>query len=166
VVLDMSMPELNGLEAARQIKRALPQTEILIFTGFDRDELIPAFFEAGVKGLILKSETASQLEEAIRCLGQHKSFFTNKVAEALFSKFQNRSGNKPRPKRPPHELSAREGEIIQLLAEGKSNKEVAAALGISLRTAETHRATIMQKLALRSVADLVRYAIRRKIIEA
>jgi DNA-binding NarL/FixJ family response regulator len=166
VVLDMSMPDLNGFEAARQIKRALPHTEILIFTGFAMDEMIPELFEAGVKGLILKSEAASQLVDAIRSLGQHKPFFTKKVSEALFAKFLGRSGSKAIPTRVSDHLSAREREIVQLLAEGKSNKQVADTLSIGMRTVETHRAVITRKLHLDSFAALVRYAIRHNIIQA
>jgi DNA-binding NarL/FixJ family response regulator len=165
VVMDMSMPELNGLDAARQIKRRLPQTEILIFTAHQTDELIREVFEAGVKSFIFKSEAHHFLVEAIQSLSQHKPFFTNKVAEVLFAEILDRSGDKSRPAQTTRQLTAREREIVQLLAEGRSNKEVAGALGISIRTAETHRASVLRKLSLDSLASLVRYAIRNKIIE-
>ena len=165
VVMDMSMPELNGLDAARQINRRLPQTEILIFTAHQTDELIREVFEAGVKSFIFKSEAHHFLVEAIQSLSQHRPFFTNKVSEILFSDILNRSERNPTRSR-PGQLSAREREIVQLLAEGRSNKEVAGALGISIRTAETHRASVLRKLSLDSLASLVRYAIRNRIIEA
>ena len=165
VVMDMSMPELNGLDAARQIKRRLPQTEILIFTAHQTDELIREVFEAGVKSFIFKSEAHHFLVEAIQSLSQHKPFFTNKVSEVLFAEILDRSGDKSRPAQTTRQLTAREREIVQLLAEGRSNKEVAGALGISIRTAETHRASVLRKLSLDSLASLVRYAIRNKIIE-
>jgi DNA-binding NarL/FixJ family response regulator len=165
VVMDMSMPELNGLDAAQQINRRLPQTEILIFTAHQTDELIREVFEAGVKSFIFKSEAHRFLVEAIQSLSRHKPFFTNKVSEILFSDILNRSERNPGRSR-PGQLSAREREIVQLLAEGKSNKEVAGALGISIRTAETHRASVLRKLSLDSLASLVRYAIRNRIIEA
>jgi DNA-binding NarL/FixJ family response regulator len=165
VVMDMSMPELNGLDAAQQINRRLPRTEILIFTAHQTDELIREVFEAGVKSFIFKSEAHHFLVEAIQSLSQHKPFFTNKVSEILFSDILNRSERNPTRSR-PGQLSAREREIVQLLAEGKSNKEVAGALGISIRTAETHRASVLRKLSLDSLASLVRYAIRNRIIEA
>jgi DNA-binding NarL/FixJ family response regulator len=166
VVLDMGMPELNGLDAARQIKRALPKTELLIFTAHEREELIREVFEAGVKSYILKADAGSHLIEAIRSLSQHKPYFTTKVAEVLFAKFSNGSaGERTRSQTGKH-LTAREREVVRLLAEGKSNKEVADALGISVRTAEAHRASALQKLGIDSLAGLVRYAIRKGIIEA
>ena len=165
VVMDMSMPELNGLDAAQQIKRRLPQTEILIFTAHETDELIREVFEAGAKSFIFKSEAHHFLVEAIQSLSQHKPFFTNKVSEVLFAEILNRSGAKSHAAQTSKRLTAREREIVQLLAEGRSNKEVADALGISVRTAETHRASVLRKLSLDSLASLVRYAIRNKIIE-
>jgi two-component system response regulator NreC len=164
VVMDMSMPELNGLDAAQQIKRRLPQTEILIFSAHQTDELIREVFEAGAKSFIFKSEAHQFLVEAIQSLSQHKPFFTSTVSEVLFAEIVNRSGAKPHPAENSQRLTAREREIVQLLAEGGSNKEVASVLGISIRTAESHRANILRKLRLDSLADLVRYAIRNKIV--
>jgi two-component system, NarL family, response regulator NreC len=166
VIMDMTMPELNGLDAAVQIKRRLPRTEILMFTAHETEELIREVFEAGAKSFIFKSEAHHFLVEAIQSLSQHKPFFTSKVSEILFADFLNRSEGNSHGPRPGQRLSGREREIVQLLAEGRSNKEVAEALGISVRTAETHRASILRKLRLDSVAGLVRYAIRNKIIEA
>jgi two-component system, NarL family, response regulator NreC len=166
VILEMNLPDLDGLEVARQIKRASPETEIVIFTGFDADELIPQLFEAGVKSFILKSEGSSQLLEAIRHLSRHQPFFTNKVSEKLFSRFLNNSKRKGKAKPVSQNLTAREREIVQLLAAGRSNKEVADVLGVSVRTAEAHRASVMQKLDLDSLAALVRYAIRNGLVEA
>jgi two-component system, NarL family, response regulator NreC len=165
VIMDMTMPELNGLDAAIQIKRRLPRTEILMFTGHETDDLIREAFEAGVKSFIFKSEAHHFLVEAIESLSRHKPFFTTKVSEILFSNILNRAGGNRGGAEPGQRLSAREREIVQLLAEGKSNKEVADKLGISVRTAETHRASILRKLSLDSIASLVRYAIRNKIIE-
>ena len=166
VIMDMTMPELNGLDAAVQIKRRLPKTEILIFTGNASDQLIREVFEAGVKSFINKAETHKYLVDAIESLSRHKPFFTDNVSEVLFSNLLNRAEGNRDTAEPGHRLSGREREIVQLLAEGKSNKEVAEALGISVRTAETHRASILRKLNLDSVAGLVRYAVRNKIIEA
>jgi DNA-binding NarL/FixJ family response regulator len=166
VIMDMSMPDLNGLDAAVQIKRRLPPTEILMFTAHETDELIREVFEIGVKSFIFKSEAHTYLVDAIQSLSQHKPFFTSKVSEILFSDIVNRSAKGATRIEPGQRLSAREREIVQLLAEGKSNKEVADALGISVRTAETHRASILRKLGLDSIASLVRYAIRNKMIEA
>jgi len=166
VVMDMTMPELNGLDAAVQIKRRLPKTEILIFTGNASDQLIREVFEAGVKSFINKTETHKYLVDAIESLSRHKPFFTDNVSEILFSNLLNRTEGTRNTVEPGQRLSGREREVVQLLAEGKSNKEVAEALGISVRTAETHRASILRKLNLDSVASLVRYAVRNKIIEA
>ena len=166
VIMDMTMPELNGLDAAVHIRRHLPETEILMFTGHETDELIREAFEAGVKSFIFKSEAHHFLVDAIESLSRHKPFFTSQVSEILFSHMVNRTEGANGAAEPGQRLSPREREIIQLLAEGKSNKEVAGALGISVRTAETHRAAILRKLSLDSIASLVRYAIRNKIIEA
>ena len=166
VVMDMTMPELNGLDAAVQIKRRLPQTEILIFSAHQTDELIREVFEAGAKSFIFKSEAHHFLVEAIQSLSQHKPFVTNKVSEVFFAEFLNRSEDKPHAAQTSKRLTAREREIVQLLAEGRSNKEVADALGISVRTAETHRASVLRKLRLNSLADLVHYAIRNGIVDA
>ena len=166
VVMDISMPELNGLEATQQIKRRLPQTEILIFTAHQIEELIPEVFRIGVKSLIFKADAHTYLVEAIQSLSQHKSFFTDKVSEILFADIlrgSERTGGKSPPRQ---RLTEREREIVRFLAEGKSNKEVADVLRVSVRTTETHRANILRKLNLDSVAALVRYAVRNKIIKA
>ena len=165
VIMDMTMPELNGLDAAVQIKRLLPHTEILMFTGHETDNLIREAFEAGVKSFIFKSEAHHFLVEAIESLSRHKPFFTGAVSEILFSTILNRAEGTRDDAEPGQRLSAREREIIQLVAEGRSNKDVADALGISVRTAETHRASILRKLHLDSLASLVRYAVRNKLIE-
>jgi two-component system response regulator NreC len=164
VVLDMGMPELNGLEAARQIKRALPKTEVLIFTGEESEQLIHDIFAAGVRSYILKSDLGVHLVSAIRALGQHKHYFTNRVSQVVFARYLDGASGAGKAK--TEGLTAREREIVQLLAEGKSNKEVGALLGISVKTVETHRAATMRKLRLNAFADLVRYAIRNKIISA
>jgi DNA-binding NarL/FixJ family response regulator len=165
VVMDMSMPELNGLDAAVQIKRALPKTEILIFTAHTSEDLIREVFESGAKSFINKAEAHTYLVEAIESLSRHKPFFTDNVSEVLFSTMLSRPKGTRDTTGPEQRLTVREREIVQLIAEGKSNKEVAEALGISIRTAETHRASILRKLDLDSVAGLVRYAIRNKMIE-
>jgi len=165
VILDMTMPQLNGLDAAIQIKRQVPAAEILMFTAHETDDLIRQAFEIGVKSFIVKTEAHQFLVEAIESLARHKPYFTAKVSEILFSNILNRAEGGRDAAEAGERLSAREREIVQLIAEGKSNKEVAAALGISVRTAETHRASILRKLNLDSVAALVRYAIRNNMIE-
>ena len=166
VIMDMSMPDLNGLDAAVQIKRRLPRTEVIMFTAHESDELIREVFEAGAKSYIFKSEAHHFLVDAIQSLSEHKPFFTSRVSEVLFAEMLNRSGATPQATQTSRRLTQREREIVQLLAEGSSNKKVAGVLGISIRTAETHRASVLRKLNLDSLASLVRYAIRNKIIEA
>ncbi len=165
VVMDVTMPELNGLEATRQIKKIAPATEILMFTGLETEELIRQVFEAGARSYILKTDGREQLESALRALAAHKPYFTTQVGEILFAKFLH---GKPRHDEEATEgrLTDREREIVQLLAEGASNKEVGDSLGISVKTVETHRAAIMKKLKFKSFSDLVRYAIRNHIISA
>jgi DNA-binding NarL/FixJ family response regulator len=166
VVMDISMPDLNGLEAARQIRKSLPKTEILILTLHFSDQLVREIVEAGVRAYIMKSDADRDLVAAVEALANHRPFFTARAAEMLLDGFR-----RPKTDIDPHtvirnRLTAREREIVQLLAEGKSSKEVAVALGISVKTAETHRANIMRKLELHSVSELVRYAVRNQIIEA
>ncbi len=158
VVLDLTMPELNGIEATRQIKKLLPHVEILIFTMHETEEMILSAFEAGARGFVLKSDDELELVEAIKVISRHKPFFTSAASEALLD-------NLLRPSLRDSVLTDREREVVQLLAEGKANKEVATALDISVKTAETHRATIMRKLEIESIADLVRYAIRNHLID-
>jgi DNA-binding NarL/FixJ family response regulator len=165
IVMDMAMPGLNGLDATRQIRKHCPETEILAFTGADEEKLIHQMFEAGARGYILKTDTNECIQSALRALAAHKSYFTARVGEVLFAKFLHGKENVstgPEPGR----LTFREREVVQLLAEGQSNKEVAATLGISVKTAETHRSTIMKKLSLDGLAALVRYAIRNNIVSA
>lgn len=165
VILDMTMPQLNGLDAAIMIKRQLPGSEIVMFTAHESDDLIRKAFQAGVKSFIFKTEAHRLLVEAIESVARHKPFFTPKVSEILFSDMVNRGeGTRRDGAEPGERLSGREREMVQLIAEGKSNKEIADTLGISVRTAETHRANMLRKLNLESVADLVRYAIRNQLI--
>jgi DNA-binding NarL/FixJ family response regulator len=163
VVIDMAMPELNGLEAAILIKEQQPGTEVVMFTAHEEDDLVRDAFEAGLKSVIFKSEAYECLVEAIQSVSRHQVYFSAKVSEILFSKIIERNNIHNEPEQ---RLTTREREIVRLVAEGKTNKEVADALGISIRTAEGHRAAILRKLNLDSVASLVRYAIRKKLIAA
>src|ERR1700724_2630458 len=165
VVLDMTMPELDGLEALREIKRALPNTEVVIFSAYHSEEVIEQLFDAGAKSYIQKSDASRHLLAAIKSLAEHKPFFTPEISQILFAKFLSRSAGK-KPNGQEHTVTSRERDVVRLLAGGNSNKEVANCLGISIRTAETHRATLMRKLGLESLAALVRYAIRNHIIDA
>jgi len=164
-VMDISMPELNGLEAARRIRKTLPQTEVLILSLHYSDELVRGVVDAGARAYIMKSDGDRDLVIAVEALAKHKSFFTSRAAEMLIDGFRNQiSPTEPRPIL-RNRLTSREREIVQLLAEGRSSKEVARSLGISVKTAETHRANIMRKLEIHSVSELVRYAVRNQITE-
>ncbi len=167
VVMDIAMPELNGIDATRQIRKALPNVKILVFTMHDAERLVQEVFQAGADGYVLKSDAGKHLITAVTSVAEGRHFFSTKVGQLIFEGFL-RSGAAEKHDDAPDGmgLTARERETIQLLAEGRSNKEVASILGISVKTAETHRAAIMRKLALATFSDLVRYAIRNKIIEA
>ncbi len=166
VILDISMPELNGLEAARSIRKASPNTEILILSMHYSDQLIRDILKAGVHGYILKSDSDRDLISALEKLANHKTFFTTKAAEMMLTSFKHSGSQTDLDHLPSDRLTAREREVVQLLSEGKSSKEVASLLGISVKTAETHRANVMRKLEIHSVSELVRYAVRNQIIEA
>jgi DNA-binding NarL/FixJ family response regulator len=166
VVMDISMPDLNGLESARRIHKILPKTGILILTMHFSDQLVREVIEAGARGYILKSDADRDLVTAVDSIASRRTFFTSRASEMLLGGQAPQSAH-VEPRLPLRgRLTAREREIVQLLAEGKSSKEVAAALGISVKTAETHRANIMRKLEIHSVSELVRYAIKNQIIEA
>jgi len=158
-VLDYSLPLVNGIEATRQIRARLPKTEVLIFTMHDNETLIQDLLKAGARGYLLKSDAKRHLIGAIESLASHKPFFTAKVSEALLDSFL------ARPTREGSTLTNRERGVVQLIAEGHTNKQIANILNISLKTVETHRAAIMRKLNLSSSAALVRYAIRNRIVE-
>ena len=166
VILDISMPDLNGVDAAKRIKKASPDTEVLIFSAHYSDQLIREILEAGVRGYIVKSDSDRDLVIAVESLAKKKPFFTSRATEVMLTSFSE-GGPKQDPSEPLRDrLTTREREIVQLLAEGKSSKEVASSLNISVKTAETHRANIMRKLQIHTVSELVRYAIRNQIVEA
>jgi len=165
VILDIGMPDLNGLEAARRILKASPNTEILILSVGYSDQLIREIVEAGVRGYIVKSDSDRNLIIAVEALANHKPFFTPRVTEVILGRFNSGEPVKEVPDLINERLTGREREIIQMIAEGKSSKEVASLLGISVKTAETHRANVMRKLEIHSVTELVRYAVRNRIIE-
>jgi DNA-binding NarL/FixJ family response regulator len=162
VVLDLTMPELNGLEAARQIILADPAARILILTAHESEQLVREVLSAGAKGYVLKSDAGRTLVTALQALLEGTSFFTTNVASMVLDGYLR---SESREAAPTLTLSAREREIVQLLAEGNSNKDIARALHISVKTAETHRSNVMRKMGFDSLAELVRYAIRNNIIE-
>lgn len=167
VIMDISMPELNGLDATRQILKELPSVEILILTMNESEQMAREVLNVGARGYMLKSDAGRDLVAALEAMRNHKPYFTTRVSEMVLTGYLRggpRGDNGDDGRRLP--LTAREREIVQLLAEGKSNKEVANALNISVKTAETHRSRIMAKLGLRSIGDLVRFAVRNGIVEA
>jgi DNA-binding NarL/FixJ family response regulator len=165
-VLDISMPHLNGLEAARQILKDVSTTKILILTMHDSDTLIREVLNAGARGYVLKTDAGADLVNAVDALRRNKTFFTPKVAQMVLDGYLKKDVRPEEVDAPGARLTPRQREIVQLLAEGKSSKEVAVALNLSVKTAETHRANIMRRINCHSVTEIVRYAIRNKIIEA
>jgi DNA-binding NarL/FixJ family response regulator len=165
VILDIGMPLLNGVEAARQIHKSSPTSEILILTMHESDDLVQQVVEAGARGYILKDDADRVLLAAVDALRLHKPYFSIRVSNAAEAA-DSSDATTESPKSSRSRITPREREILQLLAEGKSNKEVASLLNISVNTAEAHRANIMLKLDVHSLAELVLYAIRNKIISA
>lgn len=160
-VLDYSLPELNGLDLTLSLRHEFPRMEILIYTMHDREDMIMEVLRAGARGFVLKSDTERHLLAALDALSIHRPYFSGAVSETLLDQFL---------KTAPHiagtTLTHREREVVQMIAEGRINKEIAQLLSISVKTVETHRATAMHKLKLRTTADLVRYAVRNAIIQA
>jgi DNA-binding NarL/FixJ family response regulator len=165
-ILDMSMPELNGLEATRQILKKQPQLKILIFTMHETEKVIIDVLQAGARGVVLKSDIGADMVAAVESISRGRRFFTSRVAETVVEAYLSRKApSKPDETQMQGALTSREREVVQLLAEGKSNKEVADRLGISTRTAEGHRGEVMRKLRLSSLAELIRFAIRNGIVQ-
>jgi DNA-binding NarL/FixJ family response regulator len=158
VVLDVSLSALNGIDATRQIRKALPDTEVLIFTGHDDEDTIREAIAAGARGYVLKAETDEQIIKAIAALSQHQAFFSSQVLDIRLDPAVDQG------KTYASLLTSREREVVQLVAEGNSNKMIAKLLEISVKTVETHRAAAMHKLNIHSTADLVRYAVRNKLV--
>jgi DNA-binding NarL/FixJ family response regulator len=160
VVLDYALPVMNGIEATRQIRARVPGAEVLIFTMHDTDALVREVLEAGARGFLLKSDARKFLLAAVESLVAHKPFFTGKVSETLLASYLAKRAETEEL------LTARERSVIQLIAEGHTNRSMADILSISSKTVETHRASAMRKLDLSTTAALIRYAIRNKIVEA
>ena len=159
-LLDCSLPLLNGLEVTRQIRVLLPRTEVLFFTVYESELVIEEALQAGARGYLLKYDANRYLLEAIASVAAHRPFFTSKVTETLLKRYLNR------PHRPASTLTNRERIVVQMIAEGHSNKQIGRILNLSIKTVETHRAAAMCKLNFSSPADLVRYAVRNLLIEA
>lgn len=161
-VLDFSLPGMNGLSLTRAVKRELPSTEILIFTMHDGESVVRDLLTAGVRAYVLKTDADRHLASAVEALSHHKPYFSGDIAETILHRFIDPDSGGDYPAI----LTDREREVVQLIAEGKINKEVSRILDISIKTVESHRASAMQKLKLKTAADLVRYAIRNNIASA
>jgi DNA-binding NarL/FixJ family response regulator len=166
VVLDLSLPELNGLEATRQILRESPRTEVLVLTMHHSEELAQQVLQAGARGYILKSDAGESLIAAVETLVRREPFLTPRLAELVLERYVRGPGGQEGELAAGVLLTPREREVVLLVAEGRSSKMIASALGISVKTVETHRTNVMRKLRLRSVSELVRYAIRNGLVEA
>lgn len=166
-MLDISMPELNGVDAAKQILKVSPTTEILVLTMHKSEQLVRNMLAAGVRGYLLKSDPARDVIEAVASLAVHRPYFNMRVSETILAGYLNAMAKgTPSTGRPAGEpLTGREREILQLLAEGRSNKEIARRLAIGVKTVETHRSAIMRKISANSIVDIVRFAIRNHIVE-
>lgn len=157
-VLDISMPILNGLDAAREIARVSPKVKTILLTQHDEDEYISEALDAGMRGYVLKSQAASDLLQAIQQVSRGQIYLSPGVSSAVVQAFRSKA------KKPKDPLTARERQVLQLIAEGKSTKDVASLLGISVKTAESHRTRLMGKLDIHETASLVRYAVKHGLI--
>src|SRR5467141_2581923 len=165
-IVDISMPDLDGLQATRQIREVAPRTSVVVLTMHESDQMVRRVLDAGALGYVLKSDLAAHLVKAAKDVSAGKLFLTPRVSDIVLKGFL-KNGNQPEPRENSRARpTSREVQVIRLLAEGKANKETAAELGITLRTIETHRAKIMLKLGLHSLAELIHYAIRNKIVSA
>jgi DNA-binding NarL/FixJ family response regulator len=164
VILDLHMPSLNGLEAARQILRDNPQQRILVLTITDSEQMAQELLRVGAKGYVLKSDAATDLVNAVEALQLNRTFFNSGIEQMVLEGYLSGGGPSLAKICGVSNLTSREREVLQLLAEGKTTKQVAVALGLSVKTAETHRSNIMRKLDLHSVSELVLYAVRNDII--
>jgi two-component system, NarL family, response regulator NreC len=159
-IIDISMPILNGVDATRELKKSSPKTKVIILTQHDEEQYVTEALRAGVRGYVLKSQAADDLVQAIQEVGRGSVYFSPNISRALVDAYSSKNYVSTDP------LSQRERQVLQLVSEGKSTKDIAVHLGISAKTAESHRARLMKKLDIHETASLVRYAIRRGLIQA
>ena len=166
VIIDIGMPNLNGLDATRRIVDALPQTKVLVLTLYESDDMIRQVLNAGARGFLLKSDAVRDLVAAVEALRRSSgTYFTSKVAEMVRDGYLKRNTEPALLASKRTRLTFRERQLVQLLAEGKSTRQAALALGMSVKTAETHRSNVMRKLQLHSISELVLYAVRNRIVQ-
>lgn len=164
VIMDIAMPTMTGLEATRQILKASPKTQVIVLTMHESEELLREVLDAGARGYVLKTDKGRELISAVDAVCNHNTFFTSRVAEMVLHGYLETSNGALKPMNRAQSLTPREKEVLHLVADGKSNKEVAAGLNISVKTAEAHRINIMRKLNAQSVVDLVKYAMRNNML--
>jgi len=158
-VIDISMPTLNGVDAARQLARSCPKTRVILLTQHEEEQYLHEALQSGVRGYVLKSQVVNDLVHAIQQVSRGGFYLSPGVSQAVVEAYRSRSG------RPSDPLSSRERQVLQPIAEGKSTKDVASLLGISVKTAESHRSRIMKKLDIHETASLVRYAVRQGLVQ-
>jgi DNA-binding NarL/FixJ family response regulator len=158
-ILDISMPILNGLDAARELKKSSPRTKTILLTQHDEDQYVTEALRAGVRGYVLKNQAATDLVHAIQQVCRGEIYLSPSISRTVVEAFLSKTAL------PTDPLTSRERQILQLIGEGKSSKELAALLGISIKTAESHRTRLMRKLDIHELASLVRYAIRRGLVQ-
>jgi len=158
-IIDISMPNLNGIDAARELARSCPKTKTILLTQHEEEQYIQEALEAGIRGYVLKNQVASDLVHAIQQVSRGGFYLSPGVSHSVVEAYRSRS------ERPSDPLSSRERQVLQLIAEGRSTKDVASLLGISVKTAESHRSRLMQKLDIHETASLVRYAVRRGLVQ-
>lgn len=158
-VIDISMPTLNGVDAARQLARSCPKTRVILLTQHEEEQYLHEALQSGVRGYVLKSQVVKDLVHAIQQVSRGGFYLSPGVSQAVVEAYRSRS------ERPSDPLSSRERQVLQLIAEGKSTKDVASLLGISVKTAESHRSRLMKKLDIHETASLVRYAVRRGLVQ-
>ncbi len=166
LIMDVTMPSLDGLETTRQILSKVPETNILILTMHESDQMVRRILEAGARGYILKSDLAGPLVWAVREVSQGRTFLTPKASDIVLRGFLSVEKKGRSAADSEAALTPRENEILRLLAGGKANKEISAALGITVKTVETHRAKIMLKLNVHSIAELIHYALGRGLTDS
>jgi DNA-binding NarL/FixJ family response regulator len=163
-IVDISMPDLDGLQATRQIREAAPDTEVVVLSMHESDQMVRRVLDAGALGYVLKSDLATHLVRAVKDVSAGKLFLTPRVSDIVLKGFLETGKHPDATEHTQVRPTPREVEIIRLLAQGNPNKKIAGELGITVRTVETHRAKIMSKLGLHSLAELIHYAIRNKVI--
>lgn len=166
VVMDIAMPVLNGLEATRQIVRSLASTRVLVLSSYSDDDYIQQLTEAGAAGYLVKQTAANELLKAIREAHKGNAYFSPVIAKRLRDRCRDAFVSNPLGKKRTDHLTTREAEVLQLIAEGRANKQIAAELSISIKTVEKHRQQVMNKLGIHDVAGLTRHAISKGIIES